>query len=133
MIVAKVMLNSSKLRKHREQLGPRANKILDRSATQIQARAIRNTKAQKLIDTGAMANGWRVETPSEYKRRIFNTQHYAFYWEVGHHNTIWGTQDPGVWVPARPMLTPAVEKYRQKLRNSWAKLFSEDQGGGGAE
>ena len=89
----------------------RAGMILDQGATEIQAAAIVNTKR---VDTGAMKNGWRVESTEQFKRVIFNTQDYAIYHEMG-----------TVHIPAMPMLVPAVEMYRQKIETAWQALFVE--------
>lgn len=104
-----ISLDTAKLKQLRGDIPQRAEAILTRGATEIQAEATENTTR---VDTGAMKNGWRVEQNAPYQRTIFNTQHYAIYWELGHRN----------FAP-EPMLSPAVEKYRQKIADAWKALF----------
>ncbi len=104
-----VKLDTTRLEKLQAELGPRAENILTRGATEIQARAIQNTVR---VDTGAMKNGWRVTQEHPFQRTIFNTQSYAQFNEYG-----------TVHMSATPMLTPAVEQYRQKITDAWKALF----------
>ena len=104
-----VKLDTAKLDRLASELGPRAENILQRGATEIQAAAIQNTVR---VDTGAMKNGWRVEAPTQFTRVIFNTQNYAYFQEMGTSR-----------MSASPMLTPAVEQYRQKITDAWKALF----------
>lgn len=104
-----VKLDTAKLDKLAGELARRAENILTRGATEIQAAAIINTVR---VDTGAMKNGWRVETPKPFTRVIFNTQEYAIFQELGNSH-----------MSASPMLVPAVEQYRQKIETAWKALF----------
>lgn len=88
--------------------------------------------AQSRYETGNMRAGWQVDDQLEVNvegeilaatdlgdetRRVFNNVHYAIYHENGFHAN-------GTYVPAQPMLAPAIEieapLFEARLRQAYA-------------
>lgn len=113
MVVASIKLDTRNLDRLMTDLRPRAEAILTSAAIDVQRRAILKTLR---VDTGAMKAGWRWESSGTLRRVIYNTQEYALYHELGFHAH-------GTWVPAMPMLRPAVEEVRATIIQAWRRLF----------
>lgn len=86
-------------------------KALDTTADAIVQEAEINTVR---VDTGAMKNGWLIETTGPLERTIYNAMDYAKFNEFGTSR-----------MSASPMLTPAVEHNRGAFVEAMKEVFGE--------
>lgn len=107
-----IKLDTRKLDKLIGEHKKRAGKILDKSATNIQARAKINTVR---VDTGAMKNGWATKRSGPFERIVGNVMEYAIHHEYGTSRGI----------SPSPMLRPAVEDERRILTERWEELCDD--------
>lgn len=84
--------------------------IAQKTAHDVQAGAIVRTVR---VDTGAMKGGYRVEKigPGVYK--VYNSQHYQIYHELG-----------TVFLSATPMLIPAAQAAEPGFQAAFQRLAS---------
>lgn len=78
-------------------------------AEQIRQTAQDNTVR---IDTGDMEAGWEITALGDGVWLIYNTQFYAIFHEFG-----------TIFIPASPMLVPAVEAFRNNLPDFWSRVL----------
>jgi len=107
-----IKLDTRKLDKLIGEYKKRAEKILNKSAANIQAQAkIRTVR----VDTGAMKNGWATKRTAPLERIVGNVMEYAIHHEYGTSRGI----------SPSPMLRPAVEDERRVLTERWKELCDD--------
>jgi HK97 gp10 family phage protein len=69
------------------------------------------------VDTGNLRNSIRQHPTGPWSARVVVGAEYGAYIEYGHRLVAWG-HDTGRDVPARPFLTPAVERVRPEFHEA---------------
>ena len=99
------------LEKITKELEPRAQKILDEAAFEVET----NAKQNAPVLTGALRNSIHVNKTSnqnKFSRVISDGVEYGIYQELGTSR-----------MAAQPFMIPAVEAIREKFEKMWEALF----------